>query len=198
MIYADFEEFRVVTYPKVKPNLYEISNFGTLRNIKTGKVLAIENNKGYLFCRIRATENHCSQYIHTGIHRLVCWEFVKKPDNIDELDINHKDGDPLNNYYVNLEWVSRQFNIFHRDAYGNTAFGERHGFSSHKEDVVIEVCKLIKEGCDAPMIAKHILEKFPDRYEGVKDYNRIRNLVSKINRKVSWEYLYNRIVLCLG
>lgn len=48
------------------------------------------------------------------------------------------------------------------------------------------------------MIAKYILEKFPDRYEGSKDYNRIRNLVSKINRKVSWEYLYNKIVLDLG
>lgn len=45
------------------------------------------------------------------IHRLVAKEFCEGYSP--ELDVNHIDGNKLNNHYSNLEWVTRKENIHH-------------------------------------------------------------------------------------
>lgn len=45
------------------------------------------------------------------IHRLVGECFLDNPDNLPE--INHKDGNKLNNEYSNLEWVTKSQNKKH-------------------------------------------------------------------------------------
>tara|TARA_R110000796_G_scaffold162344_1_gene279124 strand:+ start:6305 stop:6802 length:498 start_codon:yes stop_codon:yes gene_type:complete len=45
------------------------------------------------------------------LHRLVGKEFVKNPNNYNE--INHLDGDKANNDFSNLEWCTRSENILH-------------------------------------------------------------------------------------
>ena len=45
------------------------------------------------------------------IHRLVAEHFVANP--YEEKTVNHIDGDPLNNHYLNLEWVSQRENVIH-------------------------------------------------------------------------------------
>ena len=42
------------------------------------------------------------------IHRLVAELYVPNPDNLPEID--HKDNNRFNNYYTNLEWVSKEEN----------------------------------------------------------------------------------------
>ena len=50
------------------------------------------------------------------------------------------------------------------------------------------------KGFDAPDIAKQIIKKYPKIYSDTKyDYDRIRGLVSKINRGISWYNLVNEI-----
>lgn len=48
---------------------------------------------------------------HKMIHRLVGEAFVSNPDNKPE--IHHKDNNPKNNHYSNLEWVTRKENLKH-------------------------------------------------------------------------------------
>lgn len=45
------------------------------------------------------------------IHRLLALAFIPNPYNLEQ--VNHKDGDKLNNSLENLEWVSRQRNAIH-------------------------------------------------------------------------------------
>lgn len=46
------------------------------------------------------------------VHRVVCEIFNGKPEN-ETLDVNHKDSNKINNYYKNLEWMTRSDNVLH-------------------------------------------------------------------------------------
>lgn len=45
-------------------------------------------------------------------HRLVAMAFLPEPEN-PKMEINHKDGNKLNNHWTNLEWVTHKDNIMH-------------------------------------------------------------------------------------
>ena len=48
---------------------------------------------------------------HKSIHRMVAEVYIPNPDN--KPCVNHIDGDKLNNYYFNLEWVTLKENSQH-------------------------------------------------------------------------------------
>lgn len=48
-----------------------------------------------------------------GMHRLLALAFLPYPENVDALDVNHKDGIKDNNDLSNLEWASRKRNCEH-------------------------------------------------------------------------------------
>lgn len=52
------------------------------------------------------------------IHRMVAELFVPNPLSLPQ--VNHKDGNKINNHYLNLEWVSASGNIRHSYMNGRT------------------------------------------------------------------------------
>jgi hypothetical protein len=48
-----------------------------------------------------------------GRHRLLALAFLEYPENVDELDVNHKDGVKDNCELDNLEWGTRKHNCIH-------------------------------------------------------------------------------------
>lgn len=91
------------------PN-YEVSNLGSVRNIKTGKILKVAtNNSGYkLVC---LSNNNKKQ---TGyVHRLVAESFIKTNLDTRTSVVNHIDGDKSNNTIKNLEWATYTDNAMH-------------------------------------------------------------------------------------
>jgi hypothetical protein len=87
---------------------YDISNFGNVRNNKTGKVLKLCIKAGYLNISL-TNELFKKNY---KVHRLVALAFIENPEN--KLEVNHKDKNKLNNHVNNLEWMTRQENNIHR------------------------------------------------------------------------------------
>ena len=88
--------------------IYEISNFGNIRNILTNKMLKPSIKAGYY--NVSLTHNKIRKGLK--IHRLVALAFIENPEN--KTDVNHKDKNKLNNHITNLEWNTRKENNLHR------------------------------------------------------------------------------------
>lgn len=188
----DYQDFKntwyYVTYPTVRKNCYAINLFGNIMSLKKNreKILQIDFAKGYMTHNL-LSNNNSSRKVRVSVSRLVAWEFVGQPEKYKKLQVNHADGHHYNNYYKNLEWVTPEENIVHKVKYRLTAQGENHGVSNHKEIVVSDIIKYIDEGLSAPEISVLILKKYPEYYEDNKNnYDRLRGLVSKINKDNSW------------
>lgn len=76
-----------------------IEDTGRLRNSKTKRWLKGGTNKGYHFYSLYFRGK---QYIFYT-HRLVAEYFIPNPNQYPI--VHHKDGDKLNNFYLNLEWI---------------------------------------------------------------------------------------------
>lgn len=103
------DEFRPVTYPGVMSDMYIVSESGVvinkIRNFECGQ----SSNRGYLQVSLKQTDGSWRTMV---VHRLVAWEFVPYRRDI-ELQVNHKDGNKLNNEHWNLEWVMPSENTQH-------------------------------------------------------------------------------------
>ncbi len=97
-------------YASIYGGAYEVCENGKVYSNKRkqrceliGKVC----NAGYRM--VVLTLNHRKHYIN--VHRLIAKMFVPNPMNLPE--VNHIDGDKLNNSANNLEWVSTRQNQLH-------------------------------------------------------------------------------------
>ena len=123
----------------------EVSNLGGIREAKTGRKWYVAPDKlGYVV----------GQYGLNGkkktfkLHRLVAKEFVDNPNGY--LEVNHIDGDKLNNKAENLEWCTRQQNVRHAFDMGlnKPHIGECNGRSILNEEIVRNVCKYFQDSPD--------------------------------------------------
>jgi hypothetical protein len=75
---------------------------GTVFGLK-GKPLKHRIDKGYV--KVRLPEGWYP------LHRLLALKFIPNPEG--KAQVNHKDGNKLNNSLDNLEWVTHQENLYH-------------------------------------------------------------------------------------
>ena len=115
------EEFKII------PNFenYSVSNFGNVRNNKTGRVLKpYDSGRGYLFVDLNNGKRKTIQ-----VHRLVALSFLENPENYKEVD--HIDQVKTNNRFDNLRWCSRNQNNRNVKKRSNTSSTYK-GVSWHK------------------------------------------------------------------
>ena len=109
---------------------YVITKNGEVINKHNGRILKPQlNGKGYLRVSIG------KQLMF--VHRLVAQKYVPNPEN--KLQINHKDGNKLNNYYKNLEWVTNQENRNHAVENDLHLCGARCSWSKLTSSQVLEI-----------------------------------------------------------
>ena len=92
---------------------YEVSNLGRVRSMKQyyGVIARIMpatiQKRGY-----KAVMFHINGKARcVKVHRLVAEAFIPNPNHLPQ--INHKDGDKLNNQATNLEWCTGSQNMRH-------------------------------------------------------------------------------------
>ena len=128
------------SYPVANHELYTLYEDGTVHSGKLDLILqARQSSNGYLIVTLDGKQ--------LSVHRLVATHFLPNPYNYSQ--VNHKDGNKLNNHYSNLEWCTAKQNMQH-------AFetGLRKGFI-HVNDKR-KYLKRILEGEHATNLAKEI------------------------------------------
>ena len=92
---------------------YQVSNYGNvydkLKDKNVGTFLrTAKKGKKYIYTYLYGSKDNNK---NIGIHRLVAMAFIPNPQN--KPQVNHIDGDSLNNHVSNLEWVTAKENSFH-------------------------------------------------------------------------------------
>ncbi len=103
------EVFRMINeFPR-----YDVSNFGLVRNRRTGRLMkAGDNGAGYLIVWLYKNKKRYAK----SVHRLVCEAFIDNPNNYECCD--HIDRCKTNNHVSNLRWVTHSMNNKNRKTYG--------------------------------------------------------------------------------
>jgi hypothetical protein len=109
---------------------YEVSNLGRVRRMKRTK-----RYKGqYTYIKGMCNGKYMQVFIRPDIvgkskvftiHKLVALAFI--PNTQNKPEVNHKDGNKLNNALSNLEWATHKENCQHR---------ELTGLSNNKRDTI--------------------------------------------------------------
>lgn len=126
---------------------------------------------GYL--KVTLSKNSKSKNYY--LHRLVALQFIPNPDNLKE--VNHKDGNKMNNNVSNLEWCTKKHNLQHASKYGLMQKGEVRPSSKLTEEQVLEIYKM-KGTLTTQEISKL--------------YGVSKNTICCILRGDKWKYLYKQ------
>lgn len=103
------EEWRVIEDPELFEGMYAISNYGRVKHIGHDRILKQRKNLGYWYISLLKNNGKSSKTFR--VHRLVAKHFISKIDGLDE--VNHIDGNKMNNMVDNLEWLNRSLNQTH-------------------------------------------------------------------------------------
>lgn len=101
-------------------DLYEVSDQGRIRSknreVWNGKAFYVK--KGRVLRKSKTTTGYWKVELYKDgkkkslkVHRLVATSFIDNP--LSKPNINHIDGNPLNNHVSNLEWCTQLENVIH-------------------------------------------------------------------------------------
>lgn len=148
-------------------NFYQVSNIGRVRSkdreykcLANGKYPCTKILHGRVMReRIWKKRNQVAfmiggERIEFWVHRLVAEAFISNPLKLS--DVNHKDGNPLNNNVSNLEWATRSQNMQHAHDTGLIKMrkGSNHPKSKLTERKVKAIRKKRANGLTCAEIAK--------------------------------------------
>lgn len=102
---------------------YEVSNEGRVRRVYKDR-RAIAKYGNYRYLKLVRHKGKGTDYLDVGIgrrqrmlvHRLVAQAFIPNPDGLPQ--VNHKNGNGMDNRVENLEWVTNKQNNSHAMANG--------------------------------------------------------------------------------
>lgn len=179
LAYLD-EKYVFITDSMIKniwPNKYSISNYGTVfDNERNTQVSQCFCGDGYLRVSLKLinSEFRVRQFL---VHRLVGFAFIPGDWS---LQINHKDGIKINNYYKNLEWVTPHDNLIHAINNGLNYRGEDKPNAILTNELVNEICKLLQSGLDYNEIVNTL---------NLNNINNIHEIMHDIKCGKSWKFI---------
>ena len=168
-----------MTYKDIIPNYYEISNYGTIRNLETKKVYKpFVSNSGYLRIGLK-NKNKRKNY---SVHVLVANTFCVNLYDDEKIQVNHLDGDKSNSYYKNLEFTPQSENIKHAYDTGLMKSGKEHHLGKYDDETIHKICKHLEDGDDIYTIISDVLSD-PNISRKSSEYKRMRSFVKKLRQR---------------
>jgi hypothetical protein len=143
---------------------YEVSDTGRVKGPR-GPRKPIFHTNGYV--RVGLWHRGTNKLFY--IHRLVATHFIPNPNQCPQ--VNHKDGNKINNLVSNLEWCTASENVIH----AVRLFG-LHGENHHKSKLTSEQVRSIRS--DTRL-----------HREIAADYAIVRSVVSEIKSGKIWNWL---------
>ena len=107
--------------------LYEVSNTGLVRTLQLRKGILKPSITPDGYLRVGLHDRKLKRRKTACVHRLVAEAFLPEWITGQKIEVNHIDGNKLNNSADNLEWVTHSENLLH--AYKNKLIpnGRTHG-----------------------------------------------------------------------
>lgn len=156
IILKDGIEFK----PCVGLEAYAASKCGKIIRVSTGKYMSLfyghDNSKlgrrGVEYKVFRTCVNNKTGF--EFVHKAVARAWLENDDPINKVQVNHKDGNKLNNQVENLEWCTRAQNQQHAHLTGLKGQGEELYNSKLSDCQVHEICKLLCDGIRVKELAE--------------------------------------------
>ena len=133
-------EWKTLVYQGSIYEKFEASMSGHIRNVVAGTVYKeFVNKNGY--CQVAVSLGSRGNLKVFRIHKAVAETFIPNPESKPE--VNHKDGNKLNNSVNNLEWMTGSENLHH--AYQNGLAKAKYGPDNHHAKLTEEDIRYIRE-----------------------------------------------------
>lgn len=153
---------------------YYVTEEGHIWSEYSNKFISeLPDKDGYLKVRLSSLDLPKGKQHAYSVHRLVLENF-KPCENMQDLQVNHIDGNKTNNNIDNLEWVTCEENINH--AINNNLRAKINGAASLTEQQVLEIIDLL------------LSQKYTQAEIG-KMYGVCEETIGRIKRKKSWKQL---------
>lgn len=157
---------------------YSVTTEGQVYSLRAERFMSVQD-KGYQMVGLRDDSGSVKNLY---VHRLVAAVYCEGYD--ESLQVNHIDGNKGNNFYKNLEWVTRSQNMIHAS---RTGLLNSKTTTQLSTEIVHKVCRYLENGsrpCDVaemlgvtPFNVQDILE-----LKSFKDIGEQYNF-SKVKRK---------------
>lgn len=173
-----------ITYIHDLQDWYYVSNYGKVYSKLSNHIIRPRFiGHGYFTMTLRLKSNKPTDQL---VHRIVLCSFNPIP-NMDSMQVNHINGNKIDNRLENLEWCTCYNNIMHAHRIGlySNITGENASFSTFTNSQVHDICKCLEAGMSVKEICLHL------NLEYTKQASKIYQIKARNNWKhISKDYIF--------
>jgi hypothetical protein len=154
-------------------NQYRVDTEGNVYSVKSGKLYRLRYQRDISGNYYRVAISN----VHYLVHRVVAITYLPLVGSFKDFEVNHKDGDKLNNALDNLEWVTKGENQEHAYRTGLKTIPIGVDNANHKleDSEVLDIYKKLLEGSDKKSLADL--------------YNVTSTTIGRIANKNAWSHI---------
>lgn len=143
------DEYKMIIINGKETN-YAIYKTGKIRNMKSGKVLSTHiSTNGRRMVTLTINNKSC----HRTVYRLLAEAFIPNPDNLPQID--HINGNKLDDRLENLEWVTGEENLRRAKEMGLLSYkGDDSPVAVLSNTKVEDICSKLEEGYTVKELAE--------------------------------------------